>query len=655
MLSRTVPPYSPYVSAHPTPTDYSQPLQPPPPFHSRHGLSMDPSSVDFRAFYPYTPNEVKHRKRTTTAQLKTLEAIFRRDTKPNGPLRVQLAAELGMTARGVQVWFQNRRAKEKTKAAKAAKAEKTETQDKPEPSQDAECSSTSPAETQSSPLASEPRDSSSSPANKVQVITEPSPTSWAESPIDPHSLYVDPSLHLYRRGSLPANVFPAPEHSPHSPPQSDLLDPFARRLSVDASLQRLANNPYAHLARAKNGAIYGPRAIAPTRHRVLARPPYAHPQRVASSASMPYRLDMRRASMGNFRVSPQSTASPSPSPLSPYPGVRASLPDHSLYAVTSRTVPSPIPGPLPSPNFSFGAASTPSMVSGSSDSERNSPDSVQAYAYRESEHDEDDGTPASYYALSRFGSITSIATSDSSLNSALYPEIVGCYPEDLGGRRDSCASGHFASHFASLDVNGTHEAIGSPQEHGVYTLHEDVNEAGVIRIASNDACLESNTYPSPTSTISPGPGGSPPSHSTLPCVRISRSSELNHALQSPPDQVQSSNAADQQAFNAPTVVPPAPAPVVETDITPAGEQHFYTQDVSHSQATAAAAAAVEFSNKYHYDYDPSSYLTESYPLLDGGNSVGVHPQAFETPGMGYDGMSPLDTTAHQVEQYVTFA
>ena len=64
---------------------------------------MDPATADFRAFYPYTPNEVKHRKRTTSTQLKTLESVFRRDTKPNGPLRVELATKLGMTPRGVQV------------------------------------------------------------------------------------------------------------------------------------------------------------------------------------------------------------------------------------------------------------------------------------------------------------------------------------------------------------------------------------------------------------------------------------------------------------------------------------------------------------------------------------------------------------------------
>jgi hypothetical protein len=65
--------------------------------------TQDPTAVDFRAFYPYTPNEVKHRKRTTTQQLKVLEAIFKKDTKPNAQLRQELAAELKMTARGVQV------------------------------------------------------------------------------------------------------------------------------------------------------------------------------------------------------------------------------------------------------------------------------------------------------------------------------------------------------------------------------------------------------------------------------------------------------------------------------------------------------------------------------------------------------------------------
>jgi hypothetical protein len=59
--------------------------------------------TDHTPFYPYSPNEVKHRRRTTTVQLQTLEAVFTIDTKPNANRRNELAAQLGMTARGVQV------------------------------------------------------------------------------------------------------------------------------------------------------------------------------------------------------------------------------------------------------------------------------------------------------------------------------------------------------------------------------------------------------------------------------------------------------------------------------------------------------------------------------------------------------------------------
>lgn len=65
--------------------------------------NCDPSSVDFRNFFPYIPNEVKHRKRTTRDQQKVLETIFDRSPKPDGALRQRLAKELDMTPRGVQV------------------------------------------------------------------------------------------------------------------------------------------------------------------------------------------------------------------------------------------------------------------------------------------------------------------------------------------------------------------------------------------------------------------------------------------------------------------------------------------------------------------------------------------------------------------------
>lgn len=70
-------------------------------------------STNFRTSF-YNPFEVKHRKRTSRAQFKVLEKTFLENPKPNAAVRRWLAQKLSMTPRGVQVWFQNRRAKEKT-------------------------------------------------------------------------------------------------------------------------------------------------------------------------------------------------------------------------------------------------------------------------------------------------------------------------------------------------------------------------------------------------------------------------------------------------------------------------------------------------------------------------------------------------------------
>jgi len=58
----------------------------------------------------------KKRTRTTIEQLRILQRAFLTDPMPNSNARVALAKRLGMTARAVQVWFQNRRAKEKLEA-----------------------------------------------------------------------------------------------------------------------------------------------------------------------------------------------------------------------------------------------------------------------------------------------------------------------------------------------------------------------------------------------------------------------------------------------------------------------------------------------------------------------------------------------------------
>ncbi|KAI8993272.1 homeobox domain-containing protein [Pilobolus umbonatus] len=67
---------------------------------------------DFRPTF-YNPFEIKHRRRTTREQLGVLEASFSENPKPSATIRRILAQQLDMTPRGIQIWFQNRRAKAK--------------------------------------------------------------------------------------------------------------------------------------------------------------------------------------------------------------------------------------------------------------------------------------------------------------------------------------------------------------------------------------------------------------------------------------------------------------------------------------------------------------------------------------------------------------
>jgi len=69
----------------------------------------------------YDPFQVKHRRRTSKKQFCILEKAFNENPKPNAATRRDLAEKLKMTVRGVQVWFQNRRAKAKAQRLKMAK------------------------------------------------------------------------------------------------------------------------------------------------------------------------------------------------------------------------------------------------------------------------------------------------------------------------------------------------------------------------------------------------------------------------------------------------------------------------------------------------------------------------------------------------------
>lgn len=61
----------------------------------------------------------KKRTRTSTEQLKILQKAFATDPMPSSAARLALSKRLGMNPRAVQVWFQNRRAKEKLDARRA--------------------------------------------------------------------------------------------------------------------------------------------------------------------------------------------------------------------------------------------------------------------------------------------------------------------------------------------------------------------------------------------------------------------------------------------------------------------------------------------------------------------------------------------------------
>lgn len=74
---------------------------------------------DFRPTF-YNPFEIKHRRRTSRAQLKILEKAFSEHPKPSATIRRLLAQKLEMTPRGVQIWFQNRRAKAKLQRKKSS-------------------------------------------------------------------------------------------------------------------------------------------------------------------------------------------------------------------------------------------------------------------------------------------------------------------------------------------------------------------------------------------------------------------------------------------------------------------------------------------------------------------------------------------------------
>ena len=283
---------------------------------------VDPSSVDFRTFFPYIPNEVKHRKRTSRHQLKVLEDVFRKDTKPNAVLRKKLAAELEMSPRAVQVrtrpslpqrtrahpsrraFFRfgfrtgtvqrlsparasdvpfHRRAKEKAmrkRVAAGADLDKpaSPSMKKSPPSRDA-----SPNDSSHSSTATEKpvppveddvslgptlAESSASPALKLSCSPPPLPPSpppvwnFSAAPVDvpPHVRPLDPGqdADMYSTRRGSLPTMLSPLAGPHL---TQPTMPFLdRRKSMDVSFYRLMHHPFARIAKEKNEALYLPKS-----------------------------------------------------------------------------------------------------------------------------------------------------------------------------------------------------------------------------------------------------------------------------------------------------------------------------------------------------------------------------------------------------------
>ncbi|GAA5999312.1 homeobox domain-containing protein [Rhodotorula paludigena] len=121
---------SPGMSVSPSPTEQPQLPPLPPAFASSAPVSrVSSASPPLAASAPYAtvtsttfgtldnPLIPKKRRRTTPAELAILEHEFRVNARPDPLERARIAERLGMTARAVQVWYQNRRQKEKKESS----------------------------------------------------------------------------------------------------------------------------------------------------------------------------------------------------------------------------------------------------------------------------------------------------------------------------------------------------------------------------------------------------------------------------------------------------------------------------------------------------------------------------------------------------------
>jgi hypothetical protein len=413
----------PPVHPRPFPAPYSDIL----PFTLSH--PQTPREAPAPAFYNYRPNEVKHRKRTTRVQTKILEEQFKSTDKPDAATRGELSIRLGMTPREVQVWFQNRRAKEKKLRAQALAALNHENEHLQSSTPDNEPSSRAispPLVPPTDPDVSRPR--TQSPCNHAAPLKVPQPMAPPAS-VSALEDSASPSSDDANSPSTVRNVqnYGRPKSlellSVQPPPTVPVIPALPSVLSV----------PAVPLTSTAGGLQSSSASIGVTSFIDFPiTTALAHRGSLPHIRHAPYMVEQTHQRSASSPVfTPPSSVSENPSTLGAVPSFSQTQPRYNPTTAYSRTSPYVFPsrvsqalvsGPLPSPNYSFGAPVNAEIESG----------------------DEDGAAQYARYHSPRFGSIASIAslagsdTTSKSAASLLTTDDTSSFALNTEQKRPSC-------------------------------------------------------------------------------------------------------------------------------------------------------------------------------------------------------------------------
>jgi hypothetical protein len=326
------PPMQPYVNPgfqqhqsvvrpRPYPAPYSDPFN-----------TQTPREASVPAFYNYRPNEVKHRKRTTRAQTKILEEQFKSTDKPDAATRGDLSIRLGMTPREVQVWFQNRRAKEKKLRAQALAAlnQDNEQLQPSTPENEASSRALSPSAPTDAGISRALTQSPPNPAETPQLVAELASTlamadSASRSSDDLHSLSTVQNMQNNDRGKSLDLISVQPLHVPMIPTLPRVVS--APSLISTAGVSQSSSAPAT--------------SIGTTPFMGFPITTLAHRGSLPHIRPAPYTVEQthqRSASSPVFTLTPPSSVSENPSPSGTVPSFSQTQPRYNPTAAYSKAL-----------------------------------------------------------------------------------------------------------------------------------------------------------------------------------------------------------------------------------------------------------------------------------------------------------------------------